>query len=114
MSVKKNKSGQLSLIDMAGLDDSVMDAEWEKEWKGMPEFELENLQPFKSIIVHFNSREDMEKFSKLIEQNITSMTRSLWYPKAEFDLVKGIGWFDKNQPVPTISEILPKKKENKK
>ena len=54
-----------------------------KEWKGMPEFSQEDLQSWKSIIVHFENRQDMEAFSKLINQKLTYNTRSVWYPQAE-------------------------------
>lgn len=56
---------------------------WEHEWQGMPEFVQEDLQPFQSIIVHFEKREDMDEFSKLVEQKLTYKTKSIWYPKAE-------------------------------
>jgi hypothetical protein len=56
---------------------------WQDEWKGMPEFIQEDLQPFQSVIVHFEKREDMDEFSKLVEQKLTYKTKSIWYPKAE-------------------------------
>jgi hypothetical protein len=56
---------------------------WKKEWKGMPEFIQEDLSPFQSIIVHFEKKEDVEKFSKLVGQRLTKKTKNIWYPKAE-------------------------------
>lgn len=56
---------------------------WEEHWRGMPEFVQEDLAPWKSIYVHFESREDMEKFAKLVKQKIGLNTRSIWYPEAE-------------------------------
>lgn len=56
---------------------------WEEAWAGMPEFKQDDLAPWKSIYVHFESREDMEKFAKLVKQTITLNTRSIWYPPAE-------------------------------
>lgn len=50
------------------------------EWKGMPEFNQPDGGPIKSIIVNFDNKEDMHKFSKLIGQPITARTRSVWYP----------------------------------
>ncbi len=52
-------------------------------WRGMPEYEHEQLTPLQSIQVHFASIEDREAFSKLIDQPISDNTRSLWYPEAE-------------------------------
>jgi hypothetical protein len=97
MTVKNNKKGQMSLIDITDVQDDSFDAEWKKEWQDMPEFNCEDLHPFKSIIVHFETREDMEKFSKLIEQNITALTISLWYPKVKIDKVTNIRWVEKNE-----------------
>lgn len=53
------------------------------EWKGMPEFLQEDLTAWKSIIVNFESRADMDAFAKLVGQNLTTRTRSIWYPEAE-------------------------------
>jgi len=56
---------------------------WEEHWKGMPEFVQKDLAPWKSIYVHFENRQDMESFSKLVGQQIGLNTRSIWYPEAE-------------------------------
>lgn len=56
---------------------------WEDEWQGMPEFIQEDLEPFKTLYVHFECWEDVAAFSRLIGQRITPETRSLWYPEAE-------------------------------
>lgn len=69
------EKGQALLVDKG--------EKWEDEWKGMPEFKQEDLQPYKTIYVHFADRKDMEKFAKLVKQTITLNTRSVWYPEAE-------------------------------
>lgn len=56
---------------------------WEKEWQGMPEFNQKDLTPYQSVIIHFRNKEDRIAFSKLIGQNLTFKTQSVWYPKAE-------------------------------
>jgi hypothetical protein len=56
---------------------------WEKEWQGMPEFVKKDLNSFKHIIVHFANKDDMEEFSKLVNQRLTIKTKSIWYPKAD-------------------------------
>jgi hypothetical protein len=66
---------QFDLLDVA--------PDWTKEWRGMPEFEQKDLQPWASLPVHFASRADRDAFSKLIGQKITDDTRSVWVPKAE-------------------------------
>lgn len=55
----------------------------EDEWQDMPEFTQEDLTPGKSIIVHFETKEDMDAFAELTDQKITMKTLSIWYPKAE-------------------------------
>jgi hypothetical protein len=56
---------------------------WEEHWKGMPEYVSKNLRPFKTIYVHFEDRESMQAFAKLLCQTITLETKSIWYPEAE-------------------------------
>ena len=60
-----------------------LDGGWKSEWKGMPEFVQQDLEPFKSVIVHFSSQGDVELFSKVVEQTVGPRTRSIWYPEAE-------------------------------
>lgn len=58
---------------------------WEEEWQGMPEFVQEDLSPFKTIMIHFESKEAVESFAELVDQTITVRTKSIWYPKAKID-----------------------------
>ena len=55
---------------------------WEKEWEGMPEYNQKDLSAYKSLIVNFETREDMLAFSKLVNQRLTYKTQSIWYPEA--------------------------------
>lgn len=57
--------------------------DWEREWKGMPEFVQKDLRPYKTICVHFENLEDIKAFAKLVEQTVTLDTKSIWYPEAE-------------------------------
>ena len=66
---------QISLFDKGSA--------WENEWKGMPEFVQEDLEPWKTLYVHFENRKDMEAFAKLVGQRIGADTRSIWFPEAE-------------------------------
>lgn len=54
---------------------------WKKHWRGMPEFFQANLEPYQTIKVHLASPEDRELFSRLLEREITSRTRAIWYPR---------------------------------
>jgi len=56
---------------------------WEMEWVGMPEFNQEDLTPWKSIYVHFESPGDLQKFADNLGKNLTENTRSVWFPDAE-------------------------------
>lgn len=51
-----------------------------QEWKGMPEFIQTKQKPYSSIIVRFESKDDLDDFSKLINQKLTNRTKSIWYP----------------------------------
>lgn len=57
--------------------------DWEKEWKGMPEFIQEKQEPYAKIIFRFNNEEDLQEFAQLIGQKLTSKTKSAWHPKLE-------------------------------
>ncbi len=65
------------LGEVLGLEDDSL----EKEWQGMPEFEQDDLMAVQQIIVNFETREDVKAFTKLLNQNITERTRSIWYPE---------------------------------
>jgi hypothetical protein len=51
-------------------------------WEGMPEFEREQLA-YQSVHIHFKTLEDLQVFSKLIDQEIGDKTKSLWFPPTE-------------------------------
>ena len=53
---------------------------WKKEWKGMPDFVQEDLEPIQQITVNFKTKEDVQKFAELINRRITNKTRFVWYP----------------------------------
>jgi hypothetical protein len=67
---------------------------WQEFWKGMPEFIQEDLTPVKTIYVHFETREDMEAFAKLVDQPLTMNTRSIWYPEAEIGRIANKRYID--------------------
>lgn len=55
----------------------------EVHWKEMPEFEQESKSTYKTIYVHFRNEEDYKEFQKLIDQHLTSKTKSIWYPELD-------------------------------
>lgn len=63
--------------------DDFNDKIWKEEWQDMPEFIQRDREPMQHIVVNFDCYEDVEEFGKLIEQNVTPKTNSLWFPKQE-------------------------------
>lgn len=56
-------------------------SDWEKEWQDMPEFVQNDEFAFRSIKIHFQNIEDIQKFAKLINQTIGPKTKYIWYPE---------------------------------
>lgn len=84
---KKTDNEPISLLDHMDLEDEEREKfsannekEWQKYWVGMPEFEQEENPTFKTLYVHFRSEEDYNDFAKLIGQNLTKKTKSIWHP----------------------------------
>lgn len=67
--------------ELAGLLNSVPDFDPETEWQGLPQFEQDDQMPVKRLIVNFAHADDVALFARLVEQNITLATKSVWYPR---------------------------------
>jgi hypothetical protein len=52
-------------------------------WQGMPAFEQESQQAFRTIYVHFLSQAAVEAFGQLLQQPITDKTKYLYFPAQE-------------------------------
>jgi hypothetical protein len=50
------------------------------EWVGMPEFVQNKKQPFKELIIRFETEDDYLDFQKRIDQKLTNQTKSIWHP----------------------------------
>jgi|TARA_R100000963_G_C4639255_1_gene102971 hypothetical protein len=59
-----------------------------EEWQGMPEYDHDDQTPYRSIIMHFMKKEDLETFLKLIKQDVTDRTRWLYFPRQENQVLK--------------------------
>ncbi len=66
----------------------------ENHWKDMPEYLSEDAGSFRKIIVHFDTEEDVLTFFKLIEQNCTTNTKSIWFPKKKNADLKAIKYIN--------------------
>lgn len=75
--------GESEEDDDGGVDTN--NAEWQKHWVGMPSFEQNDKKTFKTIYLHFRNEDDYNAFAKLVDQNLTMKTKSIWYPKLERD-----------------------------
>ena len=51
------------------------------EWEDMPEFIQDDLQPYRSIIIHFGEEKHVEEFFKLLDQPYSEKVRYLWHPQ---------------------------------
>lgn len=67
---------------------------WDEDWQGMPEFIQEDLSAYKTILVHFKNQEDVDAFSKLINQRIKSKTKWIWYPQVKQKDLKKYQYID--------------------
>ena len=66
------------------------------EWKGMPEFENEDVTGYQPVHVHFKCKEDRDAFAALIGQKFTDKTRSIWYPEMEIGRARDKAYADES------------------
>jgi hypothetical protein len=61
------------------------------EWTGMPEFVQEKKKPYKELIVRFDDEAAYLEFQKLIDQDLTIKTKSIWHPfKSHWGLTRKV------------------------
>tara|TARA_R110001592_G_scaffold86869_1_gene256606 strand:+ start:299 stop:637 length:339 start_codon:yes stop_codon:yes gene_type:complete len=83
---KEELPAEASLADFLpeeDLDDGENKAFWEKHWKGMPEYKQEENPAYHQIKISFRTEEDYKEFAKLVDQNLTIKTKSIWHPKLD-------------------------------
>lgn len=73
------------------LETEIGETNAEDEWKGMPEFVDED-PCFRKVVVNFDSKEDVERFFTLIQQDDTGKTKSIWFPEKEKRDLEGKRW----------------------
>lgn len=81
-------------------------AKAEDEWNGMPDYDHEDKTAFRSIKINFKDQAGVDAFAKLVEQNVTDNTRSIWYPYQEIETL-----MDKRysaEPAPAAAEAADK------
>ena len=72
----------------------IDDKLWKKHWVGMPEFIQENNPPYKRIIISFRNEDDYNEFAKLVDQNLSDKTKSIWYPKLDREANSLLRWVE--------------------
>ena len=66
-----------NLFVLAGQEEEITPYDMD----GMPAFEQERWDmEYDRVVVKFRNEEDRKKFAKLVEQNLTDKTISIWYP----------------------------------
>lgn len=69
----------------------------ESEWRGMPEYNQPFNGAYRQLIVSFDDEEGVRKFAKLVNQNITDKTKSIWFPQRERNNVVDLFWVDSSE-----------------
>lgn len=72
------KTYGLSLVFLGA--HASMDLFEDDHWQGMPEFIQNKKEPYKTLIVRFDSESDYTDFQNLIGQKLTVKTKSIWHP----------------------------------
>jgi DNA (cytosine-5)-methyltransferase 1 len=75
---------------------------WQQHWAGMPKFEQQDLAPWKSIMVHFESPGDFSKFQETIGQKLNETTKMCWYPQAEIGRFADKRWVEAAERNPVL------------
>lgn len=76
---------------------------WDEHWQGMPEYKSENLKPYRTLLVHFSTPEDVKEFQKVIGQKVMLNQRWIWFPESDAR-ARGVGMFAEKQWIDSASE----------
>ena len=69
---------------------------WEKEWKGMPEFNMNPEVPIRTIQIHFKTKEDIKKFESIFGQEIRPKCVRYWFPKLNRCAISDKKYYDES------------------
>lgn len=79
---------------------------WRSEWFNMPEYSSENIRPFAEIRLSFDDNQ-REFVANLLEQKITPITKSAWYPKfvsGSYTQIRVVGGDNPKYPIYIVSK----------
>lgn len=60
--------------------------DWQRHWRGMPEFVSRQQEPFATVLVRLRSQEDLDAFAELIGHKFSRKSKTMyraWYPKLQ-------------------------------
>lgn len=91
LGVKNEKIKPKSLADLIEFNDEEKqklkledeEDEWQKHWKGMPDYNQPLQKPYKTLQINFKTKDDYDNFAKVIQQNLTEKTKVIWHPQIE-------------------------------
>ena len=72
------------------------DDKWRKLWTGMPEYIQEDYEPYHKIDMRFYDEDGYKAFAKIVQQNLSENTNSIWYPKLDRDANAKKRWVESN------------------
>ena len=67
-------------LDRLLMDQSEGETDPYEEWDGMPEYEQEDSDAYRSLYVHFADEDAVQDFQKIIGQKLTEKTKYIWHP----------------------------------
>ena len=96
LEVLDKEKDEITLTDFVEIENETDDFSWKKYWTGMPDHgnEKEHKKIFKSLIVHLETEEDFKAFCSVMDQNITSKTKSIYYPNKENEENRLFRWIE--------------------
>jgi len=60
----------------------------------MPEYEANNLAPYKTLYVHFRNPQDFQLFKRVVQQPLFVTTKSIWFPEKKRAVLKNLAYTD--------------------
>ena len=79
-----------SILNWDNTNSKWLDAD--EEWQDMPEFNHDNLEPHRRLIVNFGNTDAVEKFFKLVGQDYTDKTKYIDIPFRPRQVLKDKGY----------------------
>jgi len=88
--VETDNADVMNFLNQFSASNGIIEGvDYEKEWQGMPEFEMMT-DKYRSLIVHFTNADDLKDFCSLVNQDVTDKTKFIWYPAKEKNDLKNL------------------------